>query len=446
MACLGGYFCRGYHKHASIMTRLLTLLASLLLTTLPGLAQEAFTPTVKIGGAAQVWLRLNHHNPGTADVNGITREYGTDAGIRRARLTVTARPAERVQTYIQIGANNLTNQRSSSGASPVFIHDAWASYELIPAGRGQVSLLAGGGLHYFNGLSRLSSGSYRSSVTLDLPGFHLPNISRTDQAGRQPGVFVSGTLSRFAYRFHLNRPYLFGDSTSITSRTRAQNLKSDHWSTGGHVAWEFLGREKQTSCYRNGTYLGKERILNLGAGFYHHAQASATLREDGTLARHDHLAWAVDLFTHLPIGTQGLAYTGYAGWFNFDYGPNYYRSGGTMNPGFPDGHEIRSLDGPGNAEPLVGTGQICYTEQALLLPALANGSRLQLFAAAHYKDLAYLDAPAWRYDGGVHLYPATGTWRTTFQYSSRPVESPEEGAHTTLTHRGQFVLQMQVYW
>ncbi|RMG69439.1 MAG: hypothetical protein D6722_10325, partial [Bacteroidetes bacterium] len=241
------------------MTRLTLLLLFFLAATAPTLAQEAFKPSVKVGGSVQVWMRYNQHNPGTLDADGDAVSNGTDISIRRARLTVTAQPSPRSQVYIQVGANNLVTTKK---ATMPFIHDAWASYELIPAGEGPVSLLMGGGLHFWNGFSRLSSGSYRSSILVDLPDIHLPNISRTDLAGRQMGIFASGTASRLAFRFHLNKPYLYGDSLDITSSSRAQNLQSTHWATGGHVAWEFLDREDQTRCYRTGTYLTPKRILN----------------------------------------------------------------------------------------------------------------------------------------------------------------------------------------
>ena len=57
----------------------------------------------------------------------------------------------------------------------------------------------GAGLHYWNGVSRLSSQSTLNFMTLDAPIFNWTNIEATDQFARQFGIYAKGQLDRLDY-------------------------------------------------------------------------------------------------------------------------------------------------------------------------------------------------------------------------------------------------------
>ncbi len=86
-----------------------------------------------------------------------------------------------------------------------------------------------------------------------------------------------------------------------------------------------------------------------------------------------------------------MAVSAYAGYYNYNFGPNYVRNLGTMNIAAPDPNFIgnKAIAGPGNLQPTIGTGNIIYAQAGLLLPSQAEKPkiRIQPFAAYTHKSL-----------------------------------------------------------
>ena len=78
-------------------------------------------------------------------------------GVRRARMLMFAQITDRFLIVTHFGLNSLnSNTMSPTGkgdGSQIFMHDAWAQYTV---GKNHA---IGGGLHYFNGISRLNNQS-----------------------------------------------------------------------------------------------------------------------------------------------------------------------------------------------------------------------------------------------------------------------------------------------
>ncbi len=411
----------------------------------------------------QFQARMIENNPGTLDASGELADHTFDIGARRIRATIYSQITSRFLVHIQFGINN---QSFINGGAPglgpkkpqMFIHDAWTQYEILPDkdegsdAWNPFSLHMGMGLHFWNGVSRMSSASIVSFLTVDLPVFNFPNIERTDQFGRQYGIYAKGKAGRFDYRFSLNKPFINGSLANVGSE-RAINIPSEKLSSAGYVAYEFLDREAHLTPYMASTYIGKKKVFNLGAGFYHQPEASGILDGQGNLQKQNHTAWAVDAFLDYPLGANNVALTMYSVLYNYDYGNNYYRSVGIMNPASGQAQAPANFEGPlsidgfGNAEPLLGTGSIWMSQAGILLPATVGKrmGRFQLFGRAEIKNLEYLDEPAFNQDFGINWFIEGHHARITLQYGTRQVFTEQNNRFISNMTRGQWTLQSQIH-
>lgn len=407
----------------------------------------------------QFWIRSIENNPGTLDVAGNPTDYSWDIGSRRTRITMYSQISPRFLVYTQIGINNQTFVNGGApGQGPkkpqLFFHDAWTEFTVVPE-RDYItdepnpfSLAVGAGLHFWSGISRLGSPSIASFLTLDLPVFNFPNVERTDQFGRQYGMYAKGMAGPVHYRLHLNKPFANQQLGEVTTE-RASNVFTERWAVGGYATYQFWEKEAILSPFRVGSYIGTKRIFNIGAGFYHHPEASGTLIEPGNTTefnRHDQLVWAIDAFLDYPFGNQGMAVTAYTVLFNYDYGPNYFRSGGIMNLDTRPADPTVSLAGYGNAEPLLGTGQIFIAQSGLLLPSdwLGSFGRLQPFTQIETKNFDYLEDTFTNLDVGFNWLIEGQQAKITLQYGTRPIFIEQNSRRIQNGTRGQWTLQAQI--
>lgn len=153
----------------------------------------------------QMWARATENNPGTLDASGNPQSHSTDIGVRRARFLAYAQVSPRFMILTHWGINNQTFTNggvpgggltgnpgnvpvlvntetgigSASGMSAkkpqLFFHDIWTEFKVTD------ELYAGMGLHYWNGISRMTSQSTLNFLTIDAPIFNWPLIELTDQ-------------------------------------------------------------------------------------------------------------------------------------------------------------------------------------------------------------------------------------------------------------------------
>jgi hypothetical protein len=104
----------------------------------------------------------------------------------------------------------------------------------------------------------------------------------TDLAGRRIGVFVKGTvMQRLEYRWSLDRPLNRGEKVygaPPPSGATSFDATASTFSTGGYVAWQFFDVEDDLLPYRQGSYLGSKRVLNVGAGYLYHPRSMVRVR------------------------------------------------------------------------------------------------------------------------------------------------------------------------
>lgn len=145
-----------------------------------------------------------------------------------------------------------------------------------------------------------------------------------------------------------------------------------------------------------------------------------------------------------------MAFTAYAVWYNYNFGPNYWRTIGIMNtsssfnPSLPVVQQ--TLNGPGDSRVFVGTGDIFYTQAGVLLPKLKKyKTRVQPFAAYTWKQLEFFDEPGMYWDAGFNLYLDGHHAKITTQYSSRPLYFQQGTKRLINGYRGEVLIQLQIF-
>jgi hypothetical protein len=410
----------------------------------------------------QIWARSIDNNPGTL-VGGEPANNTFDIGARRVRTIIYAQISPRYLILTHLGVNNQTfinggaNGTSGTGANgagkkpQMFYHDIWNEYALVPGinpVNGKVNkntLYLGAGLHYWNGISRMTSASTLNFLMIDAPVFNWPNIDMSDQMIRQFGLYTKGTLGRLHYQLNINKPFST-NVTPVAGGPAVDNNGNSKASFGGYVDYQFFDQEACTLPFRVGTYLGSKKVLNVGAGFYNNNDGTKSLTIQGDLKKHDINIYAVDLFTDIPIGSKekNMAVTAYSALYNYNYGPNYIRTTGIMNTGADDPAYtgLKAQEGPGNARYLLGTGKIWYTQAGLLLPkTISKKVRIQPIAAYTLKDLEALSEKGSYYDLGTNFLIDAHHAKITLQYSSRPLYNNNK----VFDRAGEMQLQFQIY-
>jgi hypothetical protein len=196
-----------------------------------------------------------------------------------------------------------------------------------------------------------------------------------------------------------------------------------------------------------GTYLGKKKVFNIEAGFITQKDATWTSEDGGvTTNYHNMNLWSVALYYDAPLNVEkGTALSAYAGYFNLDYGTNYLRYNGIMNPanGITNGPYAGSQ---GNAFPMFGTGKVIYTQVGYLLKKDLLGSvgTLMPYASLMSADYDRLSDGMNVFDVGVNWLIKGHTSKISLDYQNRPVFEAQGQDLVKVSTKSQVVLQYQV--
>lgn len=397
-------------------------------------------------GLAQIWFRYNDNNPGSA-IYGTPKKETFDVGLRRVRYQVMSQINKRTFLYTQIGINSVNSL--SARKTGLFFHDVTGEYDIF-----KKHLTLGGGLSGWNGTSRYSSSGVANILALDLPIVQETTNDVTDQFVRKLGVFVKGQIARFDYRLSAANPFPVQNSLSpVASLTGTNNAsfstKAPEMNYQGYFMWQFFDKENNLLPYMTGSYLGKKRVLNIGAGFQYQKNAmwytNANLDTLTTPLRQFGLDIIYD--SYISKDKQN-AITAYVAFMNYDFGPNYIRNSGPMNTANSLSGNA-SFNGTGNAFPLVGTGQVIYAQAAYLFKKdlLKSQGTLQPYATLVYANYQKLEDPTVVYHLGVNWIIAGQNSKISLDYQSRPVFYADINGdirESKSARRGQLVLQYQL--
>lgn len=413
---------------------------------------------IKFGLSSQIWLRALENNPGTA-VNNVPQDLTYDAGIRRMRITVNAQLTNSYSIFLQAGINNqsfISGGGTGTGANgqgkkpQIFFMDAYNELAIVPRVNKDIKqtnknhLYVGAGLHSWSGISRLTNASTTKILTADLPVFNFPNIEVSDQFSRQFGVFAHGEFNKFNYRVAVNKPFATNKQPAVGEIV--DNNQSGKLSFAGYGMYQFFDKENTSLSFLPGTYLGSKKVFNIGAGIYSTKDAVLAQPAQGVYESYDNLMVGVDAFLDLPVGPQSkeMSLSVYSVFYNYDFGPNYLRTNGIMNPGTKDPNYTGpvAVEGYGNAKYLLGTGQLWYTQAGFVLPKFSNKVKVQPFATYSLKNLDALNEIAHFYDLGANLFILSQNAKVAYQYSSRPLY--DALSKEVFTRRGEHVLTLQI--
>ncbi|WP_265198404.1 hypothetical protein [Aureitalea sp. L0-47] len=257
--------------------------------------------------------------------------------LRRARILAFAQINEKFLILTHIGLNNLNADNLSPFGkgedSQVFFHGIWGQYHI-----GNHAI--GGGLHYWNGISRLNNQSTLNFLPLDNNRQSWATFGLTDQFGRHIGVFGKGKFGKLQYRVAINDVLKNGlddrdplDATgAIYAGRRLLGSGDAGFAYAGYFDYNIFDQEANLLPFKVGTYLGTKKVFNVGAGFFYHPSGSVVAESNGELKGEDVAIFAIDAFYDAPIGENGAAITAYATYQSNDYGEDYlfnvYGSGG----------------------------------------------------------------------------------------------------------------------
>lgn len=378
----------------------------------------------------QLWGRMAQMNPGTT-VNGQASNNQVDIGIRRSRFLVFGKVADRMSVVFHFGINNQTFNGAKK--PQLYVHDVWTQYDIIPT-----HLSLGVGLHYWNGISRMSNWSTIKFLALDAPISNWPTIEKSDQFARQLGIYAKGKLGKLDYRLALNRPFKTG--TLMVGAAADYNPENNSPAVAGYFMYQFWEQEGNLLPYLPGTYIGKKSVFNLGSGFYYHPKAMISDAGSG-IQTHDSLAVAGDVYLDMPVGEGAI--TAYGVYMYTDFGPHHLRNVGIMNLGAGG----TSVNGRGNAYPTIGTGHTFYGQAGYLLPMLVAGAQVQPYVSAQISSFDALDALAIIPEVGMNWFVHGHSAKFTVMYRARPIFEVDDGMKKTVdTYKGEVVAQTQLFF
>ncbi|MGJ8661142.1 MAG: hypothetical protein ACSHXL_03825, partial [Bacteroidota bacterium] len=288
-----------------------------------------------------------------------------------------------------LGATGITgnpNTQVANNASTLFLHDAYGEFSVIDK-----KLHIGSGLHYWNGISRLTNQSTLNMMTMDNPGsgvgdarlFPWSTITTSDQFARHLGIYAKGTLGRFTYRVSANNARKnIATLDSLVPSYQVTGGGKD-WLYAGYFNFNFLDSESDKLPYFVGTYMGKKKVLNVGVGFNTSPNALKagyvdTANQTIYTKQEAVTFFAADIFYDAPIGSKGHAINALAAYYHSQYGSNKNFSGGGLLP---------------------GSGSIFYGQFGFYLPVKQQG--IMPYVTYSHQDLTY--TPNTSYELGVGM-------------------------------------------
>ena len=414
---------------------------------------------LKFGISSQIWMRSIDNNPGTS-VNGVPQDQTYDAGIRRMRLTIQSQLTPFYSVFLQMGINNQsfisgggtgTGNNGAGKKAPFFFHDAYNEFAIIPRNDFQTgkpnknNIYFGAGLHSWNGVSRLTNASTTKMLAGDIPVFNFPAIEIADQFSRQLGIFVHGEFDRLNYRLSVNKPFAT-NLKPVIGGAAVDNNQSGKLSYSGYAFYQFFNKETTVTSFLPGNNLGAKKVFNLGAGFYSTKDATQSQPSENVFESHDVNVFGADVYSELPLGDKRkeMGVTLYSVFYNYNYGPNYLRVSGLLNPGTPDPQFTgqKALEGAGNNRILMGTGNIWFSQVGFVFPKFSKILKVQPFFNYALKDMKALNQSGSYYDVGANFYLYGQNARIVVQYSSRPLY--DLVSKTIFDRKGEFLLSFQI--
>lgn len=399
---------------------------------------------IQATGLAQIWLRHTDVNPGST-INGYDVNKVNDIGIRRLRFQVFGQVTKNAFFYVQFGQNNF-NARSTKFTGS-FFHDALGEIRI-----NKERLSMGAGLTGWSGLLRYSSPAVGTILSLDAPLYQQATNSINDQFLRKLSVYAKGQIGRIDYRIAISDPMdIPGASLGIAPIDSSESQFSPSPSSPqlqGYFKYQFFEHENNTTPYINGTYLGEKKVLALGAGFISQDKAMWMTNTKNDTLFQKMLLLGADVFFEAPLKeNKSLAITIYSAFSRYEFGDNYLRYLGVMNPVNGMKGQFRNSS-EGNAYPMIGTGNTFYFQSGVLIGKnlLSEGGKIQPYFATQYSVFEALNDKMLMTEFGFNYYiHGLQTSKISLNYQKRPVYNVNNaGKFVRTENKGMIQAQLQV--
>ncbi|MGV6860422.1 MAG: hypothetical protein ACWA41_01555 [Putridiphycobacter sp.] len=353
---------------------------------------------------AQVHANYNSAATGnTAPVN---------MNLRRARVLMFSQINKNFLILTHFGLNSLNHSTLSptgkGDGSQLFFHDVWLQYNIAK------NHSIGGGLHYFNGISRLNNQSTLNMMTLDNNRQSWSTIGLTDQFARHLGVFGKGSFGKLQYRVAINdamtnglddRTPILGEGAVYGGKRLLGSLKAG-LVYAGYFEYQFLESESNFLPFKTGTYLGTKKIFNIGAGFFSHPNGSVVATDSlGGIRGENVNLVAVDAFYEHPIGNNGSAISAYATYQMNDYGQDYKYSA-------------------------YGTGSMIYGHIGYLIPNHIKNAKFQPYVSYGYNTYQSTTSTLNVLGVGINTYFSGHNSKLTLEYKDQNFGGTSNGVLT----------------
>jgi hypothetical protein len=162
------------------------------------------------------------------------------------------------------------------------------------------------------------------------------------------------------------------------------------------LAYQFFEHEQNQTPYMPGTYLGSKKVFNVSVGGIYQKGATWNTSKNAVTGLKDTnynnmILLCAESFLDMPMNKdKGTAIHAYLGYFSTNYGHNYIRYNGIMNPATGTAATGLATDVGGqygNAYPMFGTGNVIHGQFAYVLPKDLLGKdgvsgKLQLYTTA----------------------------------------------------------------
>ncbi|WP_062054930.1 hypothetical protein [Aquimarina longa] len=356
---------------------------------------------------AQFWAKYSGNVP--------KEDSKTDFSIRRARILMYSQINKDFLILTHFGLNSLNaDNLSPTGkeeSSQLFFHGVWGQYSLSS------NHAIGGGLHYWNGISRLNNQSTLNMMTLDNNRQSWATIGLSDQFARHIGVYAKGAFGKLQYRIAINESITnnlqeetapVAGGSAIYAGRRLLGSKDSGKNFAGYFDYNFMDQESNFLPYKVGSYLGSKKVFNIGAGFFYHPKGSVMMDTDNIIKGEDVSIFAIDAFYDAPLGENGSVITAYATYQNNDYGKNY-----TLGQTYE-------------------TGSMIYTHVGYIIPNDNKKTKFQPYASFNTRSIDAIDDNAATFGIGANAYFSGHNSKLTLEYLNTKYGNNDDRSFITL--------------
>jgi hypothetical protein len=401
---------------------------------------------VKFTFLNQFWLRGTENNPGTT-VNGQPTDNMVDIGLRRTRMQLYGQVTDHAFFYMQFGMNNFNflSQNAGNRKLQAFFHDALGEYKVFKKNN---ALKLGGGLTIVNGFSRFSQPGVGTIMTTDVPVFLQATVDQTDEFARKLSIYARGQLSKIDYRVAISDPFPIqtnGQPVPPISKNATFTTYGHSKQYQGLLIYNLFDQETHTTPYMAGTYLGDKKIVNIEAGVTYQQRALWRVGNANDTLYDDMLLWSVAAFVDMPVKHNKYAVSAYVGYFNTNYGTNYVRNNGIMNPANGNA-DPAMFSGGGNSYPMFGTGQSVYAQLGLRLPndLFKENGTLMPYVSYRMSQYERLKDPVNVIDGGINWLMNKHSSKLSLNYQLRPIFRTQTSEVVHTANASSLWLQYQI--